>query len=187
MALAIGLALASIPVSAHLVIPADFRDVVNDASLIIRGRATDVRSVVVPGSGIDSIVTFAVENVLKGTASGFVYVRVPGGVSGRTRFVMVGAPTFKTGQRAVLFLKPSIADVSFRPIGLTMGVYPIQPDPATQKLVVQPPVISTRGIAVVPPQRGDRDRKPMEVPEFESLVRTVMSAKTGQPIPKGGK
>jgi hypothetical protein len=68
-----------------------------------------------------------VENLLKGQASSFVYVRVPGGTIGDIRYTMVGAPTFKTGQRAVFFLKPGITDSTYRPVGLTMGLYRIQP------------------------------------------------------------
>jgi len=187
-AVVIGVVLAGATLAAHLVIPSEFRDVVNDASLIVRGRITDVRAVAVPGMGIDSIATVAVENVLKGSASGFVYVRVPGGVIGRTRFVMVGAPAFKTGQRAVLFLRPSTADTTFRPIGLTMGVYPIQTEATTQRLVILPPVVTARTPTKAPPTvRGDRSRKPMTVPEFESMVRTVMATIPGQAIPRGGR
>jgi hypothetical protein len=186
-AVVIGLALASASLMAHLVVPSEFRDVVNDASLIVRGRITDVRAVAVPGKGIDSIATVSVENVIKGQASSFVYVRVPGGVIGRTRFVMVGAPAFKTGQRAVLFLRPSPTDTTFLPIGLTMGIYPIQTEATTQRAVILPPVVTLRTTAnAVPAVRGDPNRKPMTVPEFESMVRAVMTI-PGQAIPRGGR
>ena len=85
--------------------PAGFREIVADASVIVRGRITDVRAVAVAGAGIDSVATVAVESVLKGEAAAFVNVRVPGGEIGRTRFVVVGSPTFKPDQRAVFFLK----------------------------------------------------------------------------------
>ena len=178
--------LAGLPLDAHLVLPAEFGEVVADASLIVRGRVTDVRSVSVPGA-IDSIATVAVENVLKGHASGFIYVRVPGGLIGRTRFVMSGAPAFRTGQRAILFLRPSATDTSYRPIGLTMGVYPVLSDSATRRLVVQPPLIAGRNApAAGPTPRGDRQRKSMSVPEFESLVKVMVAdPRRGAAAPPG--
>ena len=134
---------------AHTVVPAEFREVVSEATLIVRGRITDVRSVdTVPGQGVDSIATVLVENRLKGQASSFVYVRVPGGTIGSIRYTMVGAPTFKPGQRAVFFLKPGINDTTYRPVGLTMGLYRIRAEPRTES--------AGRGTA---PGRREDDRR----------------------------
>ena len=72
--------LAGVSVSATVFVPTEFREVVAEAGLIVRGRVTDVRSVDVPGRGVDSIATVAVENVIKGNPTQFVAVRVPGGV-----------------------------------------------------------------------------------------------------------
>lgn len=179
--------LAGIALSANLAVPAEFRTVVSDATLIVRGQITDVRAVSVPGAGIDSVATLAVESVLKGQAGAFVYVRVPGGVIGRTRFVMTGAPTFRRGERAVLFLKPGVTDTAYRPIGLTMGVYPIVPEPISKQLVVEPPVIAGRSAGAQGQTiRGDKGRKPLTVGEFESLVRLVLATPPGRAIPRGG-
>lgn len=170
------LALAGVSLHASLILPADFRTVVNDASLIVRGRVTDVRSMAVPGIGVESVATFAVENVVKGRASGFVYVRVPGGIIGSRRYVTSGSPAFRVGQHAVLFLRQGTTDPAFRPIGLTMGVYPIQIDPSTGRTVVEPPVFASKTTntngAVV---RGDRRRTSVTVSEFETLVRQAMA------------
>jgi len=186
----IALALAGVSLHASLTLPADFRTVVNDASLIMRGRVTDVRSITVPGVGVESVATFAVENVVKGHASGFVYVRVPGGIIGSRRYVTVGAPAFRVGQRAMLFLRPGATDTAFRPIGMTMGVYPIQVDPATGRTLVEPPLFAGKTAdakgAVV---RGDKRRTAVTVPEFESLVRLAMTSPPGAVTNrgKGGK
>jgi len=180
--------LAAAAPSATIVIPAEFREVVNEAGLIVRGRVTDVRAVAVPGGGVDSIATVAIESVLKGqAASGFVSMRVPGGERGRIRHVLVGAPTFKAGQRAVLFLKQG-ADDAWRPIGLTQGVYRVQAEPQSGRPVVQPPLVGGRtasasGAAV----RGDPRRRLMPVAEFESLVRLVLASPPGQAVPRGGR
>jgi hypothetical protein len=187
IAAALILVAAGVTLRATLTIPADFRTVVNDASLIVRGRVTDVRSVETPGIGVESVATIAVENVLKGHATGFVYVRVPGGIIGNRRYSTVGSPAFRVGQRAVLFLRPSPTDSSYRPIGLTMGVYPIQTNPATGKVtIVEPPILAgttTNASGVV--VRGDRRRVPSTVPEFESFVRLAMATPSGNAVPRG--
>jgi hypothetical protein len=152
-----------LPAGASVTIPTEFREVVRDASLIVRGRVTDVRSESVPGTGIESIATLAVESVVKGRASGFVYVRVPGGEVGRSRVVMVGAPTFRPGQRAVFFLRP------------------------TGRAVVAPPLVG--GITEArsgPAVRGDTRRRLMPVQDFESLVKLVMASTAGQAVIRGG-
>jgi hypothetical protein len=175
---------------AHTVVPAEFREVVSQATLIVRGRVTDVRSVdaTVPGQGVDSIATVLVESLLKGQASSFVYVRVPGGTIGTVRYTMVGAPTFKAGQRAVFFLKPGVSDTTtYRPVGLTMGLYRIQAEPLTKRQVVEPPLLGGRTTAAVGPSiRGDVRRKLMPVAEFESLVRLQMASKV-LAAPRGGR
>lgn len=179
------LLLATASVSATISIPADFREIVGDATLIVRGHVTDVRGVVTRDAGIDSIATVAVESVIKGAASDFISVRVPGGVVGRTRMLMVGAPRFDRGDRAVLFLKRG-ADNTWRPVGLAMGVYRVQVEPLTRRLVVNPPIVASRTAAAGRVVRGDIRRKPLPVQEFESLVRLVM-ASPGSAIRRGGR
>ena len=53
-------------------------------------------------------------------------------------------PTLREGHRAVFFLRPGITDTSYRPIGLTLGLYRIQPDPKSGRPVVEPPVVAGR-------------------------------------------
>lgn len=182
------LILAVVSVRADLTIPAEFRVVVNDAGLIVRGRVTDVRSFEVPGMGIDSVATIAVEHVLKGQANGFVYVRVPGGLVNGKRYVMIGAPNFRVGQRAFLFLRPGATDTAYRPIGLSMGVYQIQADPRTRRLMVEPPVMAGRTTAASGAiVRGDRRRQSLTVADFEAVVRLAVASRPGQVVPRGGR
>jgi hypothetical protein len=170
---------------ATLVIPAEFREIVADAVLIVRGTVTDVRSFVVSGSQIDSVATVAVEALLKGEADRFVPVRVPGGEIGRTRYVMTGAPVFRTGQRAVFFLKRG-ADAGWRIVGLTQGLYRVQIEPGTGRAVMQVPIVPGRTAdATGPIARGDPRRRPIPISEFESLVRLVMANPGGQAVPRG--
>lgn len=182
-AIAVALILAVLPVNAHVTIPTEFKQVVGESPLIVRGRVTDVRSVAVPDVGIESIATVAVESVLKGQSAGFVYVRYPGGVVGRSKIVMIGAPTFQPGQRAVFFLKPSGTDSSYRPFGLTLGIYRVQPDPQSGRPVIQPPLVGGRTSPLLGRTvRGDVRRRLMPVAEFESLVRSVVGSKPGTAV-----
>ncbi len=179
------LACATVPIRATLVVPAEFREVVADAGLIVRGRVTDLRAVTVPNRGVDTIATVSVEGVIKGQTDAFVSIRVPGGEIGRYRFVMVGAPTFRTGERAVFFLKRG-ADGTWRPVGLTQGVYRMQPDPVSGLPVVPPPLVAGRNSPRTGPAvRGDPRRRLMPIAEFESLVRLVMLSPVGTAVPRG--
>jgi hypothetical protein len=186
-AIVVALSCAVLPARAHVLLPTEFREVVSDASLIVRGRVTDVRSVAVPAGGIDSIATVAVETVLKGHADSFIYVRVPGGELGRSRIVVSGAPTFRNGQRAVFFLRPSAHDSSHRPIGLTLGVYSVKPNPGDGRPVVEPPLV--RGLTTPmlgSVTRGDTRRRLMPIQEFENLIRLVIASPPRQAIPRRG-
>jgi hypothetical protein len=173
LATGIAIALASVTLTANIVVPAEFRDVVTSATVIVRGRVTDVRSVIAPDRTISSFATIAVESVLKGDAPNLAIVKLPGGEAGGVRVVRVGAPTFKVGDRAVFLLKPG-ADKFLRPVGLSMGVYRVRIDPATGAETIAAPIVAgrtaTAGQRLV---RGDVRRQAMSVSEFESLVQMV--------------
>jgi hypothetical protein len=161
------------PLLATVVVPADFKEIVADAALIVRGHVTDVRGVVVRNLGIETVATIAVDRAIKGTPDAFVSMRVPGGVVGRYRWVMVGAPVVTVGQQAVFFLKRDPAGSGWRPVGLGMGIYAIHASPMTRAPVVDPPLVAGKTAAAGRVVRGDPLRKPMTVSEFESLVRAV--------------
>jgi hypothetical protein len=185
--LLIACACAAVPLSATLVVPAEFRQVVAESGLIVRGTVTDVRAIEVRDVGVESVVTVAVENVIKGQSDRFIYLRVPGGEIGRYRFVMVSAPVFRAGQRAMLFLKRGTDNV-WRPIGLNQGVFRIHLDPVTGQPVVPPPLVSGRTASPTGPAvRGDPRRRLMSIQEFESLVRLVVLTPPGQAVPRGGR
>jgi hypothetical protein len=181
---ALAVALVGASLSATVMAPTEFRDVVTDATLIVRGRVTDVRAVIVRGAGIESVASIAVDSVLKGQAGEFVSVRVPGGEIGRERFFMVGAPRLVSGEQAVFFLKRSL-DNAWRPVGLTMGIYRVQAEPLSGNPVVDPPVVVGVTASVGQIVRGDARRRLMPLQEFESLVRLVMAGRASQPSAGG--
>jgi len=177
--LAAGVLAAGTVAGANVVVSAGFREIVADADRIVRGQVTDVRAVDVPGRGIESVLTVAVESVVKGMEARFVYVRIPGGEIGRTRFVMVGAPRFQPGERAVFFLEQG-RDAAWRPVGLSMGVFRLKVDSRTGAAVVPAPVIARVTAPVGRVTRGDPRRGSMPVTEFEALVRTVGERRTAR-------
>jgi hypothetical protein len=170
------LVLVAVPLSAHTVLPTAFPEVVSQSSLIVRGRVTDVRAVKDPERGVESIATVAVDHVLKGGSSPFVSVHVPGGLIGRTRVIVPGAPTLREGDQAVFFLKQA-ADNGWHPIGLSMGIYRVHPDARTGLPVINPPVVVGETASAGRVVRGDTRRQPFSVGEFESLVRLVLLTK----------
>lgn len=158
-------------------LPADFRSVVTDATVIVRGRVADVRAVRSPRGEVETVATIAVEAVLKGDATAFVSMRVPGGVIGRYRTVMPGAPRVTAGEAGVYFLK-RVPGGALWPVGLSSGIYRVAA--ANGSPVVLPPVVP--GIttsAAGPVVRGDARRRTMPLSEFESIVAVVLRGAQG--------
>jgi hypothetical protein len=56
-----------------------------------------------------------------------------------------------------------------------MGIYRLQAAPSGGLDVINPPLVLGQTADVGPVVRGDVRRRPMAVPEFESLVRVVMA------------
>jgi hypothetical protein len=182
---ALALLFLSATASATVVIATEFREVVSDATLIFRGHITDVRAIVVPNQGIETVATVAVDEALKGRASEFVSIRVPGGAVGRYRWVMVGAPSLHAGEEALFFLKRDGNNV-WRPVGLAMGIYRVQAEAVTGRAVVDPPLAAGMTASTGTVVRGDARRHVMAVSEFESLVRVVMAGQSGA-AQRGGR
>ena len=164
---------------ATVTVPTEFREIVSEATLIVRGHITEVRPVVAPGRGVESIGTIGVDSVLKGQAGDFISIRVPGGVVGRYRWVMVAAPSLRAGDQGVFFVKHD-RENAWRPVGLAMGIYRIQVAPVTGLPVVEPPLVAGETAATGLVIRGDPKRHLMAVREFESLVRVVIASQSVQ-------
>ena len=160
-------------VHATVLLPADFETVVNESTVIVHGRVAEVRSVLTgPRRVIESLVTVAVIESLKGAAGPNVVFRVPNGEVGRYRRVLVGAPEFAVGDEVVLFLEgqaPAIPSL----FGLSQGVYRVGRDQASRAIVTPPPVLA-RGAGSERVVRGDPVRKAMPVGDFTRQVRAVL-------------
>src|SRR5262245_28573470 len=70
-------AFAGATLAATVTEPLTLRQLAAGAALIVRGSVTDVRAFVVPGRGIESVATVAVEHTIKGESEPFLAVRVP--------------------------------------------------------------------------------------------------------------
>lgn len=176
VALAVGLAQGAL--GANTFLSAEFREIVAESEVVVRGRVTDVRAVRSTAGDVESVVTIAVDAVLKGASDTFVSMRVPGGVIGRYRTVMTGAPTMHVGEQAVFFLKRGPGD-TWWPVGLSQGIYRVSQASGRLTPAVMAPVlagVTTNATGAV--VRGDTRRRAMSVTEFESLVRLVVAGST---------
>jgi hypothetical protein len=165
--------LMTVALRATVLLPAEFREIVNGSDIIAYGRVIETR---VEWSddrkNVDTLVTFQVGTYLKGGPGETLVFKVPGGTIGRFRNVLVGAPQFNSGDEAVLFLNsrgrefPSV-------FGLNQGVFRVSLDTDTQRRMVTPPLLA-RGDTPEVVVRGAASRRPLPLETFGAQVQTVL-------------
>src|SRR5439155_17550871 len=118
----------AVPSSATTIVPADLGALSHDAIAIVRGRVaavdgrwTDDRRT------IETIVTLDVDEYLKGDLGRAVQFRVPGGLLGRFRSIVVGAPRFAVDDRVIVFLGSRGPMIPFI-VGFSQGIYRVVRD-----------------------------------------------------------
>ena len=115
----------TVPAQATVLVGADLGELTRDARAIVRGRVVAVDAQwTADRRTIETLVTLEVERYLKGALGETVQFRVPGGIFGRFRSIVVGAPTFAVDDRVVVFLGahgPSVPYV----VGFSQGVFRI--------------------------------------------------------------
>lgn len=172
--------LLSAAAAATVIVPAEFREVVQGSELIALARVVDVQPVWADGrKRIDSVVTAEVVTWLKGGGTEAVTFQVPGGELGRYRSVMVGAPVFRAGDEAFLFLKTRGAPRPYV-FGLNQGVYRVRTDGRTGQRVVIPPALLAAGDSPQIVRRGAAARVPIGVEAFGAQVHAVLSEGGGR-------
>jgi hypothetical protein len=159
---------------ATVLLPADFATIVSGADLIISGRVVDVRSQLSAEQSIESFVTVAVGETIKGAPAPTVTFRVPNGTVGRYRRITIGAPEFVQGDRVVLFLRARPPQVPTL-FGMSQGVYRVA-DTAGGEMVMPAPLM-TRGIGAERVVRGDPARQPLALADFMGAIRAAMVAR----------
>ena len=166
--------------SATVLVPAEFREIVAGSEIIAHARVVDLRPEWIDGRRqIRTIVTAEVLSTYKGEPARTVSFTVPGGQIGRYRSVMIGAPQFNRGEEAVLFLDSRGGEV-LRVFGLNQGVFRVRPDPRTGRRMVVRPVLMAAGTGPEPVVRGAASRRPVELHVFGAQVRTAMAAPPGE-------
>ncbi|HEU4893519.1 MAG TPA: hypothetical protein VFT47_18315 [Vicinamibacterales bacterium] len=165
--------LLPVALRATVLLPAEFREVVNGSDIIAYGRVIETR---VEWSddrkNVDTLVTFQVGTYLKGGPGDTLVFKVPGGTIGRFRNVLVGAPQFSSGDEAVLFLNsrgrefPSV-------FGLNQGVFRVSIDGDTRRRMVRPPLLA-RGDTPEVVVRGAASRRSLPLETFGAQVQTVL-------------
>ena len=166
--------LASRAAQATVVVAADLDELTRDARTIVRGRVVALEARLTDDRRrVETLVTLEAESYLKGTLGATVQFRVPGGQLGRFRSIFVGAPEFVPGQRVVVFLGvrgPSIPYV----LGLSQGAFHVEP--GADGWTVMSPAIPTATAQAGKIVRGDPERRPMALAEFERQVRVLVGA-----------
>jgi hypothetical protein len=165
-----------IALRATVIVPIDFRELVTTTPVIVHGRVTDVRSAFVDGRrSVETFVTIAADEYLKGDLGEHVTFRVPGGEIGRYRTVFVGAPGFSRGDEVVLFLRTQRAALPFI-VGLNQGAYRVVADRQSgRRMVTAPIVMGNGGLGVERVVRGDQMRRPLPIESFRDVVRDVLA------------
>jgi hypothetical protein len=171
--------LAAPVLSATVLVPAEFREIVAGSHLIAHARVVDMQPQWVEGRRqIETVVTVAVLSYFKGGAEQTVSFKVPGGQIGRYRSVMVGAPQFRPGEEAVLFLTGAGEPIPYV-FGLNQGVFRVRQDPTTGRRIVVPPPLVAAGAEPERVVRGSSNRRSLELDAFGAQVRAVMAAQVG--------
>jgi hypothetical protein len=172
-ALLVALLVSASTLSATVVLPAEFSEVVTGSQIIVHGRVLEVRPEWTDGRRrIESVVTVEPSAFLRGTPTPTVSFRVPGGQIGRLKSVTVGVPEFRAGEEVVLFLRgqgPSVPQV----FGMHQGVYRVKVDARTGDRVVSLPTLGG-GDAPQRVVRGAADREPLPLAQFTRTVQTVL-------------
>jgi hypothetical protein len=162
------------PLSAITVTPLSFAELVDGSAAVVHGRVSAVHGQwTADRHGIDSLVTIAVIDYLKGGLGEQITVRMPGGRVGGMVNIIPGAPRLAEGDHVVLFLKvdgPSIPVVT----GTTQGVYRVGTDPRSGGPVVVPPLVEPGSGRIV---RGDPGRRPLAMDVFIAAVKGAQVAR----------
>ena len=92
---------------AMIVVPPTFSELVAEAETVVRGVVTEQRSEEFDspqGRGIRTLVTLRVERVLKGKPTETITLTLLGGTVGRRTLRIDGMPTFRVGDRQLVFV-----------------------------------------------------------------------------------
>ena len=173
---AVLVAAMSAGVQATMEVPVEFGEMVRGSQLVVYGRVVDVRSQQTGDRrSIETIVTVAVAQALKGQPGETVTFRLPGGEVGRYRRVVVGVPRFSSGDDVIVFLRgaaPAMPTV----FGLSQGLYRVA-RAADGRAVVAPAILAAPATGAERVVRGDPARQPLPLEAFAREVRARLESR----------
>jgi hypothetical protein len=151
---------------------ATFDEKVDNSAAIILGKCVKTEAKFDPsGRWIVTYATFAVEQSMKGDASGQLTVVTPGGTVNGIHQETIGVPIFQAGDEHVVFLRNTRLGPS--PLYFDQGTYNVAAGDHGEKLVVPMPsnvihIDSQRAMAVAPAD------EPRTLAAFKSAVSESM-------------
>jgi hypothetical protein len=157
-------------------LPVEFGEMVRGSQFVVHGRVLDARSQQTGDRrSIETVVTVAVAEALKGRPGDTVTFRTPGGEVGRYRRVIVGAPRFAAGDEVVVFLR-GVAPALPTVFGLSQGLYRVA-RAGDGRPVVTPVPLSSPASGAERVVRGDPARQPLALEAFAREVRARAEAR----------
>jgi hypothetical protein len=157
---AVGLVSAALPALATQIIQQPPQELAKDASLIVDGKVSTVRSYWNEDhSKIITEATVSVGATHKGAPATSVRVLQLGGVVGNVRQTAHGALQWKRGEEVLLFLEPAMPG-TFQVAGFSQGKYMIERDPRTGRAYVQQamPAVGTERSSTTPGVTPSREQ-----------------------------
>jgi acetyl/propionyl-CoA carboxylase alpha subunit len=151
---------------------ATFDEKVDNSAAIILGKCIKTEAKFDPsGRWIVTYATFAVEQSMKGDASGQLTVVTPGGTVNGIHQETIGVPVFQAGDEHVVFLRNTRLGPS--PLYFDQGTYNVAAGDHGEKLIVPMPsnvihIDAQRGMAVAPAD------EPRTLEAFKSAVSESM-------------
>jgi hypothetical protein len=125
--------------NATTVIPPSFDQLVQQAELIFQGTVTNVRAQWVGEGGerhIESYITFAIEEAVKGKPGQSYTLRMFGGTVGDQGMAISDAPKFAVGDRDILFVENNGTQI-IPLVGIMYGRFHVKKDDAGSEVVTQ--------------------------------------------------
>jgi hypothetical protein len=164
----------SLATSAVTVVPMSFKQIVDEAAIVVYGRVAEVHGEwTMDRQGIESVVRLDALQVIKGRAGERVAFKVPGGEAGGRIHLLPGAPTFHEGDLVLVFLGGGGAAYPTL-VGFTQGVFRVAAHATTGTPMVLAPPAEAAQRAPGRIERGDPRRPPMSLAAFGAEVRAVM-------------
>jgi hypothetical protein len=130
-------AVLAVPAAATTVVKLNLEQLVQRADLIVQGQVQSVSAQWDEKRRlVFTTISIRVDETLKGESSAFrrqpVVIRQIGGTTGTIEMSVAGLPQFKTGGRALVFLKRQDA-TTFQVVGMNQGLYEIKEDVAVSE------------------------------------------------------